>query len=358
MKAIDKFDPNFTVQTSLNRQGIKFHPADSDLFCLSGVFWKDGRFHRMPSETAEQISDGVYELHTQTAGGRLRFCTTSSYVAISAKMGYIGKMPHFALTGSAGFDLYERIDGKQIYMGTFVPPFDIHDSYESILELGNSNMHELTIHFPLYSGVDYLHIGLDEAAIVKPAPEYTHRRPIVFYGSSITQGGCASRPGNAYPNQISLMLDCEHINLGFSGSAKAEDTMAEYISGLDMSILVYDYDYNAPDPEYLEATHEKMFRKIRSAHPSLPIIMMSLPKIPRRLTGIQQRRWSIIQSTYKNAIAAGDTNVYLISGAELLGESIESATVDNCHPNDIGFYYMASKLAPIIKSILLKPVNE
>jgi len=352
MRTIEKIDPNFTVQTAIDRPGIKFYPANSDLFSLGGVFWRDGRFHRMPADAAKQVSGGVYELHTQTAGGRLRLCTTSSYVAISARMGFVGKMPHFALTGSAGFDLYERISGKQVYMGSFIPPFDVEDHFESIVELGNSGMHELTIHFPLYSGVDYLHIGLEDTAIITPAPSYTHPKPVVFYGSSITQGGCASRPGNAYPNMLSLMLDCDHINLGFSGCAKAEDAMAEYINALDMSILVYDYDYNAPDPEYLEITHEKMFRKIRATHPNLPIVMISLPKIPLPREDEREQRWNIIRRTYENAVTSGDRNVYLLSGTSLLGDAIEAATVDNCHPNDIGFYFMAARLAPLILHLL------
>lgn len=352
MSKIEKIDPNFSVQTSLDRPDIRFCSADSEVFQLCGIFREDGRYRRMPASVASRVSEGVNELHTHTAGGRLRFCTTSSCVAICAKMSPIGKMPHFALTGSAGFDLYERIDGQQIYLGTFVPPFDISDGFDSILELGSARMRELTIHFPLYSGVEQLYIGLEHDAELTQAPAYAYPKPVVYYGSSITQGGCASRPANAYSNRLSLMLDCDHVNLGFSGCAKAEDVITEYISGLDMSILVYDYDYNAPDPEYLERTHEKMFRRIRAAQPDLPIIMMSLPKIPPHSAGIQQQRLDIIRGTYENALAAGDRNVYLVTGAELMGESVEAATVDNCHPNDLGFYFMAEKLAPIIRSIL------
>lgn len=138
MSDIEKHDPNFTVPASINCPGIKFYPADSDLFRLHGVFWDNGKFRRMPAAAARQVSDGVFALHTHTAGGRLRFITTSNYVAISAKMENIGKMPHITLTGSAGFDLYERIGGKQVYIGTFVPPYDISDGYESILYLGNA----------------------------------------------------------------------------------------------------------------------------------------------------------------------------------------------------------------------------
>lgn len=354
MNKVEQIDANFAVNTTIKRDGTRFYPATADCFSIHGICASEGKFRRMPREVAEGISEGVSTLHTHTAGGRIRFCTTSSYVIISAKMTNIFKMPHFTLLGSAGFDLYEKIDGKQVFIGSGLPPMDINEGYDSIWELDGQKLHELTLHFPLYSGVDTLYIGLDENANVASAPAYSFPKPVVYYGSSITQGGCASRPGNAYPNQISLMLDCDHINLGFSGNAKAEDTMADYICQMDMSALVLDYDHNAPDPEYLEKTHKKMFDRIRTAKPELPIIMLSMPRIPPMRNAAQLQRMEIIQRTYNSAIADGDQNVYFIPGIELFGERAEVATVDNCHPNDIGFYLMASKIAPILKSIITK----
>ena len=352
MKPIEKIDPTFAVQTKLNRAGLVFYSAQETVFSLSGLFWEDGKYRRLPETVARRVSEGVLALHANTAGGRIRFRTNSPYVAIHAEMGALGKMPHFALTGSCGFDLYEKIDGRQIYRGSFIPPFDVENTFEAIVELGSRDYHELTLHFPLYSEVCALYIGLDEQAELQPPPAYTYAKPVVYYGSSITQGGCASRPGNAYPNLISLALDTEQLNLGFSGSARAEDAVTEYICGLDMSVLVYDYDYNAPDPTYLEATHEKMFRAVRAAHPYLPIVMMSLPKKPPHERAEQDKRLEIIRRTYRNALDAGDENVWLISGDELLGDAVEAATVDNCHPNDLGFWFMAQKLIPLIKTIL------
>ena len=119
-----------------------------------------------------------------------------------------------------------------------------------------------------------------------------------------------------------------------------------------MSVFVYDYDHNAPNEAHLAATHEKMFQRIRSAQPDIPIIIMSMPKCKPSDADKQQRRFQIIQQTYLNAIAAGDQNVYLISGTELLGDCAEFATVDNCHPNDLGFYMMAQKLASVINPLL------
>ena len=174
-------------------------------------------------------------------------------------------------------------------------------------------------------------------------------KPIVFYGSSITQGGVASRPGNAYTAIASRRLCCDHINLGFSGSAKGESEIAEYIAGLDMKAFVYDYDHNAPNSEHLRLTHEKLYRRIRESHSDIPYIMISKP------TGYEHDRVrrAIIMDTYRNAVNDGDENVYFLDGATLfVGDEREACTVDGCHPNDLGFYRFAKALEPILKACL------
>lgn len=274
MKHISEIDSNFKVETKIDKSDIKFSDIAEGPFQIYGVFWEDGKYRRMPAAVAESVSERVFALHSNTAGGRVRFKTDSPYIAIHAEMPQIGKMPHFALTGSAGFDLYCSEYG---YSGTFIPPFDIVDSYESVIEITNPGMHEYTINFPLYSDVSKLYIGLSETAVVCPPDPYKTEKPVVYYGSSITQGGCASRPGTAYESILSRQFSCDHINLGFSGSAKGEKEIAEYISTLDMSVFVYDYDCNSPTVEHLQETHEPMFQKIRLAHPDLPIVMLSRP---------------------------------------------------------------------------------
>ncbi len=250
-------------------------------------------------------SDSIlYALHSNTAGGSVKFVTDSPYIAINVKMDGLGKMPHFALTGSIGFDLY--VDNY--YAKTFVPPFDIKDGYEIIFELEKKERREITINFPLYSNVCELFIGLQDTAYVSEAEAYKNDKPIVYYGSSITQGGCASRPGMSYQAIVSRTFDYDYINLGFSGSAKAEDEMIEYIKNLDMSAFVYDYDHNAPSVEHLARTHEKMFKAIREKNPLLPVIMMSRPK--HFLTENEKIRRSIIETTYLNAVSAGEKCIF------------------------------------------------
>jgi len=209
---------------------------------------------------------------------------------------------------------------------------------------------EITINFPLYSNVRDLYIGLQEDAITEEAKPYKSDKPIVYYGSSITQGGCASRPGMSYQAIVSRSIDYDYINLGFSGNAKAEDEMIDYIKNLEMSVFVYDYDHNSPSVEHLSSTHEKMFKAIREKHPDLPVIMMPRPK--HYLSDVEKERRRIVETTYKNALAAGDKNVYYISNEELTEMCKGEGTVDNAHPTDFGFASMAKPIIKVLKTIL------
>ena len=174
---------------------------------------------------------------------------------------------------------------------------------------------------------------------------------VVYYGSSITQGGCASRPGNCYSHILSRRFDNDFYNMGFSGNAKGEDAIAKYISDMKMDVFVYDYDYNADNPKHLEITHEKMFKTIRKKHPDIPIIILSAPVA---CTNEEFKlRQDIIRTTYENALKNGDDNVYFIEGNKIfniLGN--DSCTVDKRHPNDLGFMCMAHAVGKIMEKFM------
>ena len=349
---ISQVDKNFRIKTNLNKTDIKFYDVKNSPFKITGVFYEGGAFRRIPESVAKATNDGAAFLHTNTAGGRIRFKTDSPYVAVKATMSGLGKMPHFAFTGSIGFDLYMKSNGEDVFIGTFVPPIDILDGYEGIIELGSTEENEITINMPLYSNVNELYIGLSENAVVMPAKDYSIKKPIVYYGSSITQGGCASRPGMSYQAIISRKLDCDYINLGFSGNARGEDAIANYIANMDMSMFVYDYDHNAPSLEHLMNTHQRMFNIIRDKNPNLPILLLSRPKY--QLNPEEEKRFEIIKQTYDNAVCSGDENVYLIKGTKLMEVAKWEGTVDNCHPTDFGFVSMANALIPVISKIFQK----
>lgn len=350
MSDISAIDANFKVETNIQKEDIRFYDVRQQPFCVYGVFYEDGKFRRLPEEVAQSVNSGVHRLHANTAGGRVRFITDSPYIAIHVKMPSIGKMPHFAWTGSAGFDMYTKENGEERFALTFVPPYGVQGGYESIHHFETAKTREVTIQFPLYSEVSEFYIGLKDTATVAEPKPYKIEKPIVYYGSSITQGACASRPGNAYTNIISRRFSCDHVNLGFSGSACGETKMAEYISNLEMSVFVYDYDHNAASPVHLKNSHEKMFKIIRKAHPDLPIVMMSRPVF--YLKEHEQQRLEVIKTTYENAKANGDNNVYILDGRTLMELAGNEGTVEDTHPNDLGFVSMARALGNVLEKIL------
>lgn len=344
-----EIDKNFAVSKTIDRTGLHFYDVEEAPFRIYGIKMIDGYYRRIPEALAKATNDGVVMLHTNTAGGRVRFVTDSPRIAIHAVMSGMFQSPHFAYAGKAGFDVYQN----GIYRKTFMPDVKMTDGFESVIDTRLTGKAEILIHFPLYADVKKLLIGIEEGSVLEASAGYEEGAPVVYYGSSITQGGCASRPGNAYENIISRLTNVDHINLGFSGSAKAEDVMAEYVAGLSMRAFVYDYDHNAPTPEYLRNTHEKMFKRVRAAHPDLPILMLSRPQ-PNLIAPEDIERLAIVRETYERAVAAGDTNVYFIPGPELLEDVKNEGLVDNCHPNDAGFVAMARKILPVLCKMLGK----
>lgn len=352
MNYTEVIDKNLRVQTNINKADIKFYDAKEAPFKIYGVKHEDGQFRRMPGKVAETVSDGVKALHKNTCGGRVRFVTDSSYIAISAKMPYILRLPHSSLTGLAGFDMYVSEDGeKEYYNNTFVPPIKMTDGYESVFDFGEAKEREITINFPLYSDVSELYIGLSESAKISEARNYENVAPIVYYGHSITQGGCASRPGNCPSHIIGRRLGRDFINLGFSGYDLGEIEMADYIASLDMSLFVYDYVNNAPSVEHLRRTHKPFFEAVRRAHPEIPIIFMTSTVRASRQRD-RDGRHAVIYDTYREAVESGDKNVYFLDGAELFDEYQEWGTVEGLHPNDFGFFHIARVLGDLIEKII------
>ena len=340
MTDFSAIDPNFRVESTFEEDGLAFFDASKPPFSLHGLLQEEGCFRRLPSPVAQATSEEVALLSLHTAGGRVRFCTDSPVIAIRAKMHAIEKMPHFALTGSGGFDLFE----KATYLATFIPPFGFERGFSSRKALDGRKLRELTVHFPLYSGVKSLHIGIVKGSVLTPAPA-DDQPPVVFYGSSITQGGCASKPGCAFPAIVGQMLGCDHVNLGFSGSCKGEQAMADYLASLPMRAFVCGYDHNSPTLAHLQKTHLSLVQAVRQTHPDIPILLLNRPKAV--LNEEEQARLSVIRETCEAV------DGILLTGDTLIPQEITSwATVDGVHPNDLGFYHMATAVAQALSSKL------
>lgn len=259
------------------------------------------------------------------------------------------------LNCSPGCDIFAKEKDSYEFWGVFRPPIDIKETektggYESKVSFPDRKMRDITINLPTYNKVNEIWVGIAKGAVIEAPEEYTYKEPIVFYGSSIIQGGCASRPGNIYPAILSRKYDTDFINMAFSGSAQGENNVAEYIANFKMRVFVYDYDHNAPTVEHLEKTHERMFLKIREKNPVLPIVLASRPKA--NLNEEEKKRLKIIKRIYKNALAKGDKNIYFINGSKMFKKfgGDELCTVDGCHPNDLGFYAISISFDKVLKN--------
>ncbi len=351
----------FQASAILERNPVIYN-AEEPPFRIHGLLKEkeNGLFTRMPKVIADGVSKKVGLLHTNTAGARLRFVTDSSLIALSALYPPMTfPSPSAAVLSGGGtscFDLYA--DGEHCLVlwhartvthGSGVS-FDLSDGrYEAHMVFEEKKTREITLCFPSFVNVGELCIGLDRDATLTEAKPYANHLPVVFYGSSITQGSCASRSGNTYENILSRKFNFDYVNLGFAGACKAEPSMIDYLCGLPMSLLVYDYDHNTPSVEFLRETHLPALRRLRKAHPEIPIVLLSKPNIHNGKAEAL-RRMEVIRESYEAMKRESKAPVHFVNGQEIF-ESLDPSmmTVDGTHPTDLGFYCMANALAEIFK---------
>ena len=323
-------------------------------------------FCRVPEDVAKATSEGVAEISKLSTGGRIRFRTDSDYVVIHAVLGSVGFTGNSSPNACGSFDIYLKENGKQEFRGTYFPSQGEGKDYiEGRLKYNNREMKDVTLYCPLNASINELYVGLREGSELLPANPYTYEKPIVFYGSSIVHGS-GLRPSSPYPSIVSRRLDSEFINLGFGGNAKAEKTIMEYMSELDMSVFVYDYDHNAPTFEYLRDTHYEGYRTIRAKNPDVPIVMASRPDYWTRNYTFEyhtveetEKRRRLIEDNYLRARAEGDCNVYFVDGSKIYPEELRNeCSSDGCHPTDLGYYFMANAFEAVLRPILEKKSNS
>ena len=347
---IEQLDKNFAIVSRGSGEDKKEYKIPSAPLSLYGVYFNDEkkRFERMPESVTENVSVGVASLAKNTAGGRLRFSTDSTTLEIEVKFPDLCRFSHMPLSGTSGFALVEE-DGKSAYyVKGFWPSWNCRDGYSGSIAL-RGGMRSYTLYFPLYNDVTDLSLFFDKDAVVEEGAPYRDVKPILYYGSSITQGGCASRADTCYQALISKWNNIDFINLGFSGNAKGEVAMAEYLAGIDCSLFVCDYDHNAPSVEHLAKTHYRLYETFRKSNPITPILFVTRPDYDYSADG-EGRRLEILK-TYKRAKRSGDGNVYFLDGRRFYGKGDRTLfAVDGCHPTDHGFYRMAKEIyAKMIK---------
>jgi len=324
--------------------------APVEIYGLDVIDSENKVFHRLPDEETALVSDYVRDRSKSACGGRIRFRTNAKQLTIKMELLTLSVDPCMAVCAASGADVMLGTGLHSTYLGLINPA--TYDNYmpENTFRLDGS-MQQITINLPRNEKIGGVWITIDDdAQLLAPLP-YSRPGKLCFYGSSITEGGCCSRPGNAYTAAVARWLDMDYVNYGFSGNAKGEDAMADIICRRDFAAFIYDYDHNAPDAVHLEKTHERFFKRVRAAHPDMPVIIMTKPDFdPDPETNGKRRE--VIRRTYTNAVAAGDKNVYFLDGEQFFGAfGREMCTVDGCHPNDLGFLRMAEPVYMLLSKI-------
>ena len=318
---------------------------------------KDQQYCRIPQTMLDEVSPGVRSLAWNTSGVTLRFVSDTPAVTVKYTPEHTLDIDNVPLTTRAGLDIYRRkTGGSFIHCGTLRYNGNTSMQLKNALLCKNSDgtTYEYLINFPLYGGVGNFALGIVKGSRFEKAPAHKVPHPVLFYGSSITQGSAASRPGNHYCARLCRAVDAEEINFGFAGNARGEQNIATLTASLELSAYILDYDHNAPTLEHLQNTHSAFFRTIRKIQPQLPVIMLNRPANWESgdTAGLRARR-DVIYRTYLDAVNAGDKNVRFIEG-ECLFEGLDRSdcTSDLTHPNDVGFERMYRKILPVLQEVL------
>ena len=321
---------------------------------IEGKGWTDTRgfYDRLPARAEKIVRDPVWNLSRDSAGICARF--TSDATAIHARWSLRKEslaMVHMPATGVSGVDLYARVGYAWRWLGIGRPA--TFPDNEVLLCTGlPEGTREYMLYLPLYNGVRSVSLGVPESTSFEATPP-RRTQPIVFYGTSITQGGCASRPGTCHPAVLGRMLDRTTINLGFSGNGKMEKEIAELLAELDPALYVIDCLPNMTADEVAERAPE-MIRILRAARPETPILLVedrtySDAFLHQDRAERNRSSRAALRQVFSELQDMND--LHYMEGDQLLGADGDD-TVDGSHPTDLGFRRQAEAFFPVLKKRL------
>ncbi len=330
---------------------------DARALTVEGRGWTDTAefYNRLPAKAESAVPKSVWDLSKHSAGMVVRFVTDSTEVRVRwTLINETLAMNHMPATGVSGVDLYVRRNGAWQWLAIGRP--SAKENEASLVEGLKPEAREYALYLPLYNGVSSVMVGVSKGSAVEPAPSRKRNiRPLVFYGSSILQGGCASRPGMAYPSIIGRRLDIPTINLGFSGAGKCEPEVAELLAELDPQLYVIDCMPNM-SPDIVDDRIRYLLSLLRRKHPSTPVILVEQAPSQSAFTRYSETQPAVLKNRRLEAVfndLADEWNGLLryVKGDRLFGGDGE-ATVDGVHATDLGFQRMAEVLMPAVEDAL------
>lgn len=330
---------------------------DARELTVEGKGWQDTKefYDRLPARAEAVVRPAVWGLSRNSAGLGVRFVSDATTIAARWTLRNASlAMPHMPATGVSGLDLYVKDDSGWHWLANGRP---LQQKEEKTLVNGLApGRREYLLYLPLYNGVEEVKIGVPSGAALVPAPaRIKKQKPIVFYGTSILQGGCAARPGMAYPAILGRKLDWPTINLGFSGNAHSEPEVATLLAELDPAVYVLDPLPNM-SAEMVAERIEPFVLTLRRAHPRTSILLVEHPVYPAQqfFAGRQERINAAndrLREVFRNLQRQGVKRLFLFHSGAMLGRDDE-ATVDGTHPTDVGFERIATAMLPTLKRLL------
>lgn len=314
------------------------------------------RYERFPDSLKHVSRTPLWNLSRNSAGMAIRFRSNSTTIAARWVTLSNAHMNHMTDTGVKGLDLYcLQPDGQWRFVNSGRPNGKTNQA--TIIKNMSPQEREYMLYLPLYDGLVSLFIGVDSLSTIGQPLQHSpvRTKPVVFYGTSILQGGCASRPGMAHTNIISRRLNRECINLGFSGNALLDLEVAEIMAGVDAGVFVLDCVPNASVAQMKERL-ETFYRIIRDKHPDTPVIFIEDPVFPHmlydeRIAKEVKRKNDTLKEIYHDLKRKNEKNIILIPSKNMLGDDGE-ATVDGIHFTDLGMMRYADLVCPVIKKAI------
>jgi len=362
-KKIDIAELDRNLQSRVSDDiGILWHCPTLTPFRLCGFYWfaQDGVFRRLPQKSAWKLSQNVDTLADCTAGGQVRFRTDSCRILIRAHTDESKSNSAMAEAGRTGFDLYCGMPGQELFWNATAAPCLAGEFTCELFHVQERKWRDFVLNFPLYNRVYRMELGLEAAAGLKAPYRWSDPRKIVIYGTSITQGGCASRPGMAFTNILSRRLNIEFLNFGFSGNGHTLPEHAHLIASIENpALFIIDSEANCISAELFRERLPKFIDIIRKRHGKVPILVVSkISYGPRYALEIPAREQKLVQiNCVKEIRSAGDKHIHFLDGSDFLGKDYSECSVDGAHPNDLGFYRMAEAFEPALRK-LLKTANQ
>lgn len=330
---------------------------DARLLTIEGQGWTDTEdsYDRLPADAKDTVPKAVWSLGKSSAGLCVRFSTDSAKIAARWTVSSPNlAMPHMPATGMSGLDLYVRQNGQWRWTGAGRPT--AQTTTGTLVEGVPPGEHEYLLYLPLYNGTKSLEIGIAaESTLTNPGPR--RQKPICFYGTSILQGGCASRPGMAHVAILGRKLDVPTINLGFSGSGKMEPALADLLAGLDVAAFVLDCLPNMSSAMVSERV-VPFVERLRKSRPDTPIVLvesyghMNAAFIPGSRSDMAEEN-AALRRAYEQLQSKGVKDLIYVPNDDLVGTDGEG-TVDGVHATDLGFLRFAEKLEPVLRRLTVE----